>query len=250
MAGIYDQNKGWGDFLGSRNSQPGMSPGFPPPMQGSQFPMPGQNPGPFQGPFPVPGRQPMSTPRPQMPQQPPYGPTGPFIPRSPGGPVGPMPSREAATMPPWAQRFPQLWLFLQNLQRKQPAPAGSNVPVGVGLPGYAQGGIAGMNGPEVAQLGEQGPEAVIPLAPPGGDMMGGGAAGMGDGQSQILMMLLPLLIQLIQSGQLGSLLGGQGGAPGQGMLPNSGMPLAPPTPPMPGPMPPGGMPQWMGRSQI
>ena len=34
-----------------------------------------------------------------------------------------------------------------------------------GIPGYALGGIAGTQGPEIIRVGEQGPEAIVPLPP-------------------------------------------------------------------------------------
>lgn len=55
--------------------------------------------------------------------------------------------------------------FRKFMEGKRPSFAQINHPRQMNIKYYQQGGIAGLQGPEVAVLGETGPEAVIPLAP-------------------------------------------------------------------------------------
>ena len=55
--------------------------------------------------------------------------------------------------------------FRRFMEGRRPNFDQLNHPRSMNIKYYAQGGIAGLSGPEVAVLGEQGPEAVIPLAP-------------------------------------------------------------------------------------
>lgn len=73
-------------------------------------------------------------------------------------PVQPMPP----TRPPGGAMLSPDAMRMMGLLRMHSAPPDTGQMAG--MPHYAYGGVAGMFGPEVAQLGERGPEAVVPLS--------------------------------------------------------------------------------------
>lgn len=80
--------------------------------------------------------------------------------------------------------------FRKFMEGKRPNFNQLHHPRSMNIKYYAEGGLAGLDGPEIAILGEQGPEAVIPLAPndplntnPIGPSVGGTALNTGTGQA-------------------------------------------------------------------